>query len=459
MKYIYKYLIAAVLFLLSSSCLFAREMSFDIPRVEKFSTSNGVSGFYIKDDLPRTTIFLSIGYGRLYESSQRAGTGALLARVLEHGGSKKFPGLKLRRTLENVGGEISITSGWENTYISIEVLSKHSALAWEILKDVVENPLLDGKSIAFSKRMMKEELRHSLDKPDYRAFSKVREIIYGGEGYGAVTTAESIDGISVQDLKDLMNKYFVSGNMSLAIASMKGLQMVKRSSENALGGVERGSRIYYKWDNKLARENVKKNRGKIFLIPMKLKQATIVKGTLAPNNRYEGKYTLDIMNYILGGGSFTSRLMQEIRVKRGLAYSVFSLVRKRYGTGIFLSFAQTRNSAVGTVLSLFDEAFKKIYTGVVSPNELKEAVNSIKNSYVFKFSRTSQVVANFLNLHYYGFHESYFNDYLRGITSVKESDIEKEARKLLQGGTITVVVGDESLKKQLGKYGRVVVLK
>jgi len=439
--------------------LFSGELNFDIPEVKKHSTGNGVKLFYIKDDLPKTTIYVSVGYGRIYENSKTAGLGDILANVLKRGGSQKYPGRKMAEVLENIGGEISISSGWERSYISLKVLSRYTDLACDVLKDLLENPRLNSKSLEFTKNMMKERLRRNMDSPDYRAFLKTREIIYGGDGYGAVLTESLIDKVTINDLEKVMKKYFVSGNVNVAVSSYEDFSIIKKRLEIIASVLPAGKRIYYSADRSAALENIKNSRGKVFLVPMKLKQATIVKGTVAPDNRYEGKYALDVMNYILGGGSFTSRLMTEVRVKRGFAYSVFSLVRNRYKTGIFLSFAQTRNSNVGNVLSLFDSIFRGMYETTVSEGELNAARGSILNSFIFKFTRTSQVVANFLDLEYNGLDESYYNDYLQGIRKVRPADITGESRKLLQNGTVTVVVGDISLKDKLKKYGEVVIVK
>ncbi len=445
--------------LIPAGMALASGMNFSLPEVKKAETGSGVKLFYIKDELPKTVIYVSVGYGRIYENSQNAGTGDILAGTLKHSGSKKYPGQKLYSVLENIGGEISISSGWENTYISIEVLSKYTDLAYDILKDLLQNPLLSEESLAFSKKSMKDKLKRNLDDPEYRAFLKVREIIYGGSGYGAVMTDRSIEDVKVENLKSVWKRYFVSGNMNIAVSSSEGFESVEKGISSATEKVPSGPRTYYTVDNKNIKENIERSRGKIYLIPMKLKQATIVKGTVAPDNRYEGRYALDVMNYILGGGSFTSRLMSEVRVKRGYAYSVFSLVRNRYKTGIFLSFAQTRNSNVGDVLKLFDDIFRDMYTAGVSDSEVKRAVDSIKNSYVFSFVKTSQIVSNFLELEYNGFDETYFNRYLKGISEVSGGNVAEECRKLLSGGTITVIAGDESLKAELSKLGDVVVVK
>jgi len=164
------------------------------------------------------------------------------------------------------------------------------------------------------------------------------------------------------------------------------------------------------------------------------------------------------MNYILGGGSFNSRLMNEIRVKRGLAYTVFSLVRNRYRTGVFMSFVQTRNEEAGNVLSLMKENIYKMSKEEVSEEELAWARESVKNSYVFNFAKTSDILENYLQIEYNNLDRRYYRDYLKNIAGVTRGDIKRESAALFGKGIVTVVVGERKLADSLKKYGNVVII-
>jgi len=164
------------------------------------------------------------------------------------------------------------------------------------------------------------------------------------------------------------------------------------------------------------------------------------------------------MNYILGGGSFNSRLMNEIRVKRGLAYSVFSLVRNRYKTGVFMSFVQTRNEEVSNVLSLMNENIFRMAATEVSEEELSWAQKSVINSYVFNFAKTSDILDNYLQIEFNHLDSGYYRDYLKNISKVTPADIKRESALLFRQGIVTVVVGSRSLESELKKHGKVIIL-
>jgi len=430
----------------------------DIPDVKSLHLNNGVRVFHIDDDLPRTVFYVSIGYGRLYEEKNRAGVSELLARTISIAGTKKYPGNRMYSVLESVGGEINFIPGWENTVIELKILSRHSDLAFDILSDILLNPLFDEKSIESARELILEKIKRSRDNPADFAFEKLREIIFCGSGYGGVPSETTIDSLTPSDLEIIREKYFRGGNISIAVSSSVKADSFFKSAERYFSGISAGDRVYYSADKSCAEKSLARSRGKIYLIPMDLDQATIVTGTVAPELSYNGNYALHVMNYILGGGSFNSRLTSEIRVKRGLAYSVFSLVRNRYSTGVFMSFVQTRNENVPIVLSLINENIEKMTRDPVPDSELSWARESIINSYIFKFENISGILSNYLDIDYNNLDKNYYNDYTDNIKSVTSEEILKEAKLLFGKGKIIVIAGSKNLIHDLKSYGEVIIL-
>jgi len=149
--------------------------------------------------------------------------------------------------------------------------------------------------------------------------------------------------------------------------------------------------------------------------------------------------------------------MNEIRVKRGMAYSVYSLVRNRRNAGVFISFAQTRNESAPEVLSLMHENIKKMYSEPVTGEELDWAKESVKNSYVFRFNNIDDLLGNFLEIEYNDLDAGYYRDYLANINKVTAGEIAEESGKMFGQGLVTVVVGSRNLEKTLSSMGRVVI--
>lgn len=452
-------LMLTLLILFYSSSGFSSEYKdMGIPAVQSRSLENGVKIFHITDELPRTVFYVSVGYGRLYEDKESAGISELLTRTLSIGGTKKFPGNELYSRLESIGGEINFIPGWENIVIELKVLSRHRDLAFEILSDIFLNPLFDEESLKSAKSLLTEKIKREKDNPRDIAFEVLREIIFCGSGYGGRPSEKTIDSVSATDLRKIWDKYFRGANVSIAVSTSVEADDFFKSAEKSFSSIQKGDRLYYDTDNVCIINSLNENSRNIYLIPMDLEQATIVTGTAAPQLNYDGNYALHLMNYILGGGSFNSRLTSEIRVKRGLAYSVFSLVRNRYSTGVFMSFVQTRNENAPLVLSLIRENVEDMFKKEVSSEEITWARESIINSYIFRFEKISHILANYLDIDYNGLDYNYYRDYPERINRVTAGEIKAEAEKLFSRGMITVIAGDRKIAEELKKYGNVIIL-
>ncbi len=429
-----------------------------LPPVKTGELDNGIRVFYVKDDLPQVTIIASMGYGMLHEDGNSAGMSRLLAEALSISGSKKYPDIELNKTVENLGGRLSIEASYENITVYVRVLERFRNRAFDIVSDILTNPNFNEKDLAAAKSLVKEEIRRSYDDPAQIAFMKAREIIFNGCGYGACATEKMIDSYALDMVKELWEKHAVGGNIYIGISESEGYGEVEGLIRKSFSPIRQGPRVDYVLDMESIRENLREKRGKIFLYPKDIPQSTIVIGTMAPDIHYEGSYALTMMNFILGGGSFNSRLVREIRVKRGLAYTVMSLVRFRYSTGIFLSFAQTANSTVPTAVSLMNENFREMAGKPVSGDELTWARNSIENSHVFKFTNTQEVLVNIMDRAFNRLPEDYYSDYVDNIRDVTAEAITAETEKLFNNGLITVVVGKIPNREEIGKFGTVVEL-
>jgi len=432
--------------------------SVTMPKVRTITLPNDLKVFYVHDELPLVTIALSVGFGSLYEDQNNAGIASILQRSLTLGGSKKYPGQKLHNTIEQIGGKFSISSSWEQTVISVTVLKKYKQLAFDIVSDIAKNPLFTDKAVNHAKMLAIEGIKRRNDSPNRMAIQKVRNLIFNGKGYGATETFKTVKAVTPAVLKKLWKTYVVSKNIMVGVSSSLNFREVK-SLVKPLATIKAGTSKSYDPVSKIDYEKLNELNNTIYLIPKKLPQSTVVCGTIAPVIKSRDVYALTLMNRILGGGSFSSRLMREIRVQRGLAYVVQSVIRSRSNTGVFLAFSQTKNASVKEVVSIMKRNFKDISQKNVSTREIQWAKRAINNSYIFNFETPLDLLGTFFFVHYNKMPKNYHETYLSKIKAVSKKDIKSTAKDLFSKGMVYVVVGPESLKTSLGSLGKVVVVK
>jgi zinc protease len=272
-----------------------------------------------------------------------------------------------------------------------------------------------------------------------------------------VMDEKSINSISRNDLIDTMNNYFTAKNIIIGTASSHSINEI----ENNLKGfdsLKEGAVMNYSVDINALKKSLAEKSKKIYLLPKDIPQAAIVVGTVAPDIKDAGFYSLSLMNDILGGSDFNSRLMHEIRVKRGLAYAVQSVIRFRKNTGIFLAYAQTRNETADTALSLMLENIEQMSKQQVKNEELKLATDSIKNSYIFEFDTPVNILKKYSFLSYNGLPESFLFNFVNRMESVSKDEIQKAAGEIFGKGFIKLVIGKKELEKSLSKFGSVVII-
>lgn len=433
-------------------------LDFALPEVTAFRTGNKLTVYYIKDELPMVTVTAAIGFGKLYEQKHNAGISSLLARTLSLSGSKKYPGEKLHEKIEFIGGRIGIASSWEQTYISLTVLERHADTAMEILGSILSEPNLDSRYIENARALIIESIKRKKDEPQILAFDKLREIIFNGDGYGATETVETVRSISQRDLENVVSGYFSAANTALGISAPFGAEKVKSLITGPLGAMKEGSLQTYSVNSGLLKKRIVERQNNIYLIPKDVPQATIAMGTLAPSLHDNGVFPLMVMNYILGEASFNSRLMQEIRVKRGLSYSTGSALRSRKETGLFLAYAQTKTEMADTTFSIMVENIMNMRKEKVTRKELSWTGESLRNSYVFEFNTTGDMLGKFMYLHYNGLGREFLNNYLDNISRVTPENIIEYSDALLKDGLIKVVVGKRDMQEKLKQFGNVVIL-
>lgn len=155
------------------------------------------------------------------------------------------------------------------------------------------------------------------------------------------------------------------------------------------------------------------------------------------------------MNYILGGGTFSARLMRELRSNRGLTYGIYGGVYTGKDRGLFRISSQLKADKFVEALDLVKGIIKDLQQSPVSDEEIKEAKNSTVNSFVFRFEGKRQALMQYMSLKLQGYPDNYLDTYIDNIRKVTKEDVQIVAKKYLDPEKmIVLVVGDEKKIRQ-----------
>ncbi|HQI38357.1 MAG TPA: insulinase family protein, partial [Spirochaetota bacterium] len=186
----------------------------------------------------------------------------------------------------------------------------------------------------------------------------------------------------------------------------------------------------------------------IYFIEKDIPQSTIVMATIAPKIKDPYRYALEVGNYIFGGGSFNSRLMNEIRVKRGYAYATGSIMRFRKNTGLFLAYAQTQAATTLTTVELMETLFHEFGSSGPVDEEVQWAKDAMIKSYIFTFDSLRSIAGYYLWMDYHGLPGTYINEYPDALAKVSREQISHAWVNAMKG-YIIVIVGNKQVKEHI----------
>ncbi|MHC4453848.1 MAG: M16 family metallopeptidase, partial [Planctomycetota bacterium] len=300
-----------------------------------------------------------------------------------------------------------------------------------------------------------EEIRRENDSPRQIVFREFRKILYKADhpysrkinGY-----KDTIESITRDDMIAFHKKYFHPNNVIMGISGdFDSKEIVKKIKS-----------VFAEW--KSAEINFpevpaveKEFKRSVNYIYKDVNQATVVFGHIGIDRLNKDYFPIKIMNFILGGGSFTSRIPSKVRSDEGLAYSAYSAFHTPRDLGFFFASCQTKSESTVRAINLALDEVRKIREEQVDDEELELAKDTYINQFIFKFTSSASVVAQMVGIEYEGLPLNYLETYVDSIKVITKEDIMRVAKKYLHPDDIKLlVIGDmEKFDKPLAEFGEV----
>ena len=428
-------------------------LSFFPPKATRTVLSNGMILYLLEDpELPLVNISALIRTGSIYDPPDKIGLAQLTATLLRTGGTLERTAQAVNEELEFMAAEIEFYMDRESGGASLSVRKQDFPRALAILAGLLMKPAFDPIQLDLAKKKGVEAIRRSNDNPEEIAYREFRKVLYEGNPRGQVPSIESIENIRREDLIGFHKRFFQPNNMVLGVSGdFKKDEMIS-ALEEALRDWER-SLIEIPFiptpsprDKKL-----------IYHAPKNLPQSTILLGHLSLPLGHPDHIPLKVLNYILGGGGFSSRLTREIRLNQGLAYSVGSFYQGRVGYGVFGAFCQTKSSTTHKAISLIYEIIEAVKKNRPQAEELDWAKKSLISQFIFSFTSSASIVSQQMQLEYDGLPEDYLEKFQGRVSAVNLEDLGRVAEKHLHPETsVLLVVGrEEDFDQPLSAFGLV----
>jgi len=402
--------------------------------------------FSPQTELPLVTLELLIKAGTLTDPPGKEGLANLTASLLQNG-TKSRAAAKIASELDFMGARLAVAGGGDFATVSLTVLKKDLGPALELLKDILLNPTFPEAEVVRKVNQFKAALASAEDEPKVVASRTFIKDLYGPFPYNhpVMGTPQGLSAITRRDLVEFHRNYYRPNNTVLSLVGDLTPEEAQQWVAKTFGAWAAAPLPAVKLP---AIPPLDQRREVV--IDKDITQANIILGNLGITRHNPDFYAFQVMNYLLGGGGFASRLMDEIRVNRGLAYSVYSSFDPGLEPGAFFVALETKNASAGEAIGQVVEQLRRIMTQPVTPEELKDAKSYLIGSFPRKMDSISKRAWLLGYTEVYGLGLDYPWRYPELISHLTPEDIQKVAEKYLRPEKyLLVVVGKKSAMSPL----------
>jgi len=389
--------------------------------------------------LPMVSIELLIDAGSRHDMPKQEGLANLTARLLTYG-TQRRTALQISDTLDFIGAGLSAGCSEDLATVSMTVLKKDLATGLELLAEILTLSTFPQEEIDRQKQSIIASIKAREEDPGDIAQRRFAAALYPQSPYGRPVEGSeaSVKGLEQQSLRAFYERYYRPNRTILSVVGDISHQEITKALNEAFRSWPKGepstppvapSKIG-------AAETLRVNR--------ELTQANIILGHEGVGRENPDYYAIQVMNYILGGGGFSSRTLDSIRNERGLAYSIYSYFSAEKGHGTFELVMQTKNETALEAIRIAKAEIRRMREDLVTEEELSDAKDYLTGSFPLRFD-TNRKVANFLaQVEYFQLGLDYPDRYADLIRKVTREDVQHVAQKYLKPeALITVIVANQ----------------
>jgi zinc protease len=435
-------------------------VEFAPPEPSRVVLDNGMVVYLLEDhELPLVNLSAMMRTGGWLEPQEKIGLAALTGSVMRSGGGGGRTAEQVDEELEQFAIELNVSMGRQSGAASLDVLSKDLERGLNIFAGLLRQPAFEVPRVELAKLQAIEGIRRRQDHPGSIVGREFLKQLYGPEHPSArESTIESIKGITRDDLVAFHQRTVHPNGIILGVTGDFKRDEMIALLRATFGDWKKGE------VSELNIADAREAGGPsiVRFVNKDTSQTHLRIGHLTIREDDPDYVPLAIANDILGGSSFRSRLFNDVRTKRGLAYSVGSRLNVgMHDQGVWLMRAETKLPSTQEVISRFVANMERMRTELVTDEELAEAKQAYVNSFVFSFASPAAVVGRFVELEYDGLPKDFLQQLRARVIALTKEDILKAAEKHFRPNRLTIVaVGPgEALPKLLSGFGEVKEIK
>ncbi|HSF67820.1 MAG TPA: pitrilysin family protein [Nitrospiraceae bacterium] len=403
----------------------------------RFVTTNGITVLVLEQHfLPIVEIHALIKTGSAQDPPDKAGLANLVASLLDEGTTTRTS-KQIAEQIDFVGGTLEAKASEDFTTASARVLKKDIDLGFTLLADMLQHPAFSKQEFERIRTQLLGEMASDNDDPGHIAMKAFNQLVFHGHPYRWPVngTEETLNKITLTDVQTFYGREYSPSQIILTVVGDVTLEQAGALVQTHFETWKKGPSTA-----RTMKKPAPIERKTVQLIEKDLTQSTIVLGHGGLPRAHPDYYAVTVMNYILGAGGFSSRLMDSIRDKQGLAYGIMSHFDARLMTGSFWVNLQTKTETTNQAITGVLSEIKSIRDAPVSDQELAEAKSFLIGSFPLRFDSTAKLANVLAQVEFYGLGLEYFSDYPKWIDRITKEDVQRVAKQYLDPKRYALVV-------------------
>ncbi len=406
-------------------------------KIERVVSPGGIEAWLVREpSVPLIAMEFSFKGGANQDPADKPGVSYMTAATLDEGAadldSKAF-----QDRLERNAIELSFRASRDELRGSLKVLTDRQKEGFDLLRASLTSPRFDQEPVERVRAQMLMALKRETTSPNDIGSRLWWRTAFPGHPYSQPTngTLEAVPTIVRDDLKDYVGRVLARDNLKIGVVGDIDAKQLGIVLDQVFGALPA------KADLRTLPEAKLQSVGKKLEVELDVPQTVVSFGGLGVPRKDPDFIPAYIVNHILGGGSFSSRLYNEVREKRGLAYSVYSYLLPLDATALFMGGTQTRADRASETVGLIEQEIKRLAENGPTQDELDKSKSYLRGSYALNFDTSTKIAAQLVQLQVDDLGIDYWERRNGLIDAVTLNDVKRVAKRLLDGGVLVTVVG------------------
>lgn len=405
-------------------------------KIEQIKSPGGIEAWLVEEhSVPLVAMRFAFRGGSSQDPTDKNGLANFLSAMLDEGaGDLNSSAFQERQ--EELAMRMSYSDARDAFYGNFETLSENRTESVKLLRLALTKPRFDTDAVERIRKQLLANLIYAARDPDKVASKAWFESAFPGHPYGrsASGTAESIAAITAADLEAFRKRNFARDNLKVAVVGDIDAATLGQMLDEIFGDLPAKAELAD------VAQTAPVSGGLEKVVEMAVPQSVAVFGLPSIKRKDPDFMTAFVLNHILGGGGFSSQLMEEVREKRGLAYSVYSYLMPEDHAAVMLGSVATKNESIAESLTVIRDVLKRMAADGPTTEELDNAKKYLVGSYALRFDTSGKIASQLLGLQMEGFGPDYIEKRNAMVEAVTLTDIKRVAAKLLDPRQLIVTV-------------------